>query len=93
MRGRCGASGFKSKNSAIAVAEPFEDMEQRVNDIYLQTIASNVLELTNEQQFVLEFIANECPYTGGPAVFRARNMLMGYGEYIFDDTACNNLSQ
>ena len=78
------------KNSAILPVELPEINEQVVNEIYFHTIALGITNFTPEQINQLSYIANQCPFSGGPAVFRARVMF----EYIDplieydDETTC-----
>jgi hypothetical protein len=64
-----------------------------VTNIYLETIAKGIYDFEDNQKLLLENIANQCPYTGGTAVFRARSMLIRYPEYEFDDGQCDSQAQ
>ena len=46
--------------------------------IYLNTIASFQNKLSEAQLNQLADIANQCPYSGGPGVYRARSILQDY---------------
>ena len=82
-------------NNAITVTEVFEQNEQTVNDIYLNTWAKGIFTFDSVQTASLENIAFQCPLTGGSAVFRARSLLLSAGEYDFgdDDVNCQGIGQ
>ncbi|MCX8478201.1 MAG: hypothetical protein ORN56_00250 [Chitinophagales bacterium] len=52
-----------------------EENRRQVYEIYLNTIAIENDEFTDDQRRILLQIAFQCPYTGGNAVMEARNML------------------
>lgn len=55
---------------------------------FLNTLAKGI-PLNNSQVNLLTNIAFQCPYEGGTAVFRARALLSGITEDVFDDeTLC-----
>ncbi|MFQ5447626.1 MAG: hypothetical protein ACE5FF_11905, partial [Saprospiraceae bacterium] len=81
-------------NNAITVTQAFEQNEQDVNNIFLNTLAKGVFTFDSIQQAELEGIAFQCPLTGGSAVFRARGFLALAGDYEFDDkTICDTLGE
>ena len=47
-------------------------MQKMINEIYLSTVAKDVLEFTNDQIQDLYAIASQCPLAGGQAVYKAR---------------------
>ncbi|MCB0849673.1 MAG: hypothetical protein KDC20_07975, partial [Bacteroidetes bacterium] len=49
-------------------------MQKMINEIYLSTVAKDVLEFTNDQIQDLYAIASQCPLAGGQAVYRARSL-------------------
>jgi Secretion system C-terminal sorting domain len=66
--GLCGL--LCSTSSGVAV---YEANTKTVNDIYLRTIAKNNLEaVTTTDKATINYIAAQCPYTGGTAVYVAR---------------------
>lgn len=66
------AEGVKATNASIATSELIEANEKQVNGIYLSTVAKGIDGFTPEQSTTLFAIANQCPLTGGNAVYRAR---------------------
>jgi Subtilase family/Secretion system C-terminal sorting domain/PKD domain len=63
----------KSLNDAIQTTAIYEANTKTVNDIYLRTIAKNNLEaVTTTDKSTINYIAVQCPYTGGTAVYTAR---------------------
>jgi subtilisin family serine protease len=63
----------KGLNDAIVAAEVYEANTKSVNDIYLRTVAKNNLEaVTTTDKATINYIAAQCPYTGGTAVYVAR---------------------
>ena len=85
---------FIDANENIDVEEVFEENEKIVTHIYLQTIAKGIFNFKDEHKALLYDIAKQCPYIGGTAVFRARNMLIGHlSDYVFDDNECDNDAQ
>ncbi len=58
-------------NSNIAVSAVFEDNEKKVNEVYLNSIAKGNADYTADQLAILQFVAGQCPWDGGNAVFRA----------------------
>ncbi len=62
-------------NSAISVSDITESNEKSLNEIGLMTIAKHNSQFTSVQLSILESIANQCPVSGGQAVFRARAIL------------------
>ena len=75
-------------NRQIVTSETYEENERLVNEIFLQTLAIGK-EPEGTAITELEHIAVQCPYTGGPAVFRARSLLADRTELAFpDDMDC-----
>ncbi len=66
------ADGVKATNAAIATGALIEANHKAVNEIYLSTLAKDIAEFTPAQAADLFAVANQCPLTGGNAVFRAR---------------------
>ncbi|MEZ4960906.1 MAG: T9SS type A sorting domain-containing protein [Saprospiraceae bacterium] len=81
-------------NAAITATEVYEVNEQTVNGIFLNTFAKGVAALDPEQVAILENIGVQCPYEGGPAVFRARGMVAPVTELDFEELEdCNTEGQ
>ena len=70
-------------NTAINVTKAYEINEQTVNGIYLNTVVKG-LEPDPAQVTTLEGIAQQCPYAGGTAVFRARSLVATASDTDFD---------
>ncbi len=62
-------------NASIDPANLIEQNEKDVNEVYLTTLAAGIDTFNAGQTDVLWWIANQCPITGGPAVYQARAML------------------
>jgi hypothetical protein len=72
-------------NSNIAVSAVHEDNEKKVNEVYLNSIAKGNADYTADQLAILQFVAGQCPWDGGNAVFRARGMLALVQRVIIND--------
>lgn len=82
------AEGVKTTNATIATSELIESNEKQVNGIYLGTVAKGIDGFSAEQASTLFAIANQCPLTGGNAVYRARAMYaLIDDEQDYDDPA------
>ncbi len=82
------ANALIAQNNSIAVAEIWEQNEKMVNHIFLNTLAKGIAP-NYTQINLLRGIALQCPYEGGIPVFRARALLDGLTEDVFDDeTLC-----
>jgi hypothetical protein len=82
------AEGVKTANAAIATSKLIEANEKQVNEIYLGTVAKSIDGFTPEQATTLFAIANQCPLTGGNAVYRARALYaLIDDEQDYDDPA------
>jgi hypothetical protein len=68
-------ANLKTANNGIATSYVFETNDKAVNSLYLDWIENGQATLTSTQVITLTNIANQCPSTGGNAVFRARAML------------------
>jgi uncharacterized protein with GYD domain len=81
-----------AQNNGILVSEVFEQNEKTVNRIWLETLAQGITTFTPQQANDLAEVANQCPKTGGNAVFAARGMyeFVNYVEYD-DDANCGKL--
>jgi hypothetical protein len=66
------AESVKATNAAIATGTLIEANHKAVNEVYLGTVAKDIDVFTPEQAAVLLAVADQCPLTGGNAVFRAR---------------------
>jgi hypothetical protein len=73
-------------NTTLSCINIPELNEKQVNEIYLITLAKNNFEFTASQQQLLLSIAEQCPVSGGLAVFKARALLSLFSPNLhFDD--------
>ncbi len=82
------ATSAALQNLQIGVSTVYEENEQTVNDIYLNTVAKGVFEFSNTQQETLKAIASQCPVKGGMAVFKARSLLNMTEDFTESDELC-----
>ncbi len=61
-------------NSEIPVSDLYDENESTVNQIYLETVASGHYELSGSQILQLFAVAEQCPFSGGPSVYKARSL-------------------
>jgi hypothetical protein len=77
-------------NEAIIPSNVIEQNLQKVNRIYLQTLAIGNMELSAAQKMIVTSIANQCPLVGGEGVFKARALFALYAHKQFKDKdICN----
>ncbi|MCB0596821.1 MAG: right-handed parallel beta-helix repeat-containing protein [Lewinellaceae bacterium] len=69
------AGPLKTQNSGINVSSVYEQNEKEVNAILLGYLEGEGAPLATEEWQVLQSIAEQCPLSGGDAVFRARAFL------------------
>jgi hypothetical protein len=80
------ADGVKATNATIAAGTLIEANHKAVNEVYLSTVAKDLDVFTPEQAVVLFSVADQCPLTGGNAVFRARALYSLIDDALeFDD--------
>jgi hypothetical protein len=72
-------------NNALSVYESWEENEQEVTAIALTLVIEGRDTLSSTEITRLEAIAEQCPTWGGDAVWYARSLLAGIGEYSWDD--------
>ncbi len=72
----------ESSNSQVTATSVIEINEREVNSIYLATIAKGIYTYSPSQIIALTAIANQCPLSGGKAVFQARSLLTLTGQII-----------
>lgn len=79
--------------SNVNATATIETNERDVNDIYLTKIVVNDYLLTAAQLNTLHYVANQCPFAGGRAVFLARAILKLIGDSTVydDDGVCSAL--
>lgn len=86
-------NNIKTLNQSLPETQVFERNEKIVNDIYLKTFAIGDNELTAAQKDDLYYIATQCPYSGGPAVYFARSLYLNFGGVFMNDDSLCNISQ
>ena len=87
------ADAIIAQNANINAIEVYEQHEKTVNDLFLRSVVKGI-PLDNQQVATLEHIGLQCPYTDGSAVFRARALVAGISELVFDDSiACGPADQ
>lgn len=74
-----------SLNNSIAGQQIEEVNLKQVNDILLNTLAEGIYSYTSTQKSELLTVANQCPFSGGAAVYQARAMIM-----LFNDSLTYN---
>jgi hypothetical protein len=76
------ADKLRDQNDSIAVSEVYEINEKEVNGVHLSWLSTVLGALDSLQLATLESIAEQCPFTGGNAVYRAR-ALLGAATQVF----------
>ncbi len=75
-----------TENNSISSTDIFVENRVSVNDIFLSTVALHNYSFTSPQISELEEIADQCPYVGGEAVFKARGLLrIATDQWYWDD--------
>jgi hypothetical protein len=83
------AATLKATNNAILTPYLYEQNERTVNAIFLSVVATGSGVFTSANVETLTNIANQCPASGGNAVFKARSLLAMATEsaQVYDDDA------
>ena len=76
-----------SANTAITATHLWEHNQRNYNRIWLQMVADTLAEPDSNQAATLLYIAYQCPFAGGEAVYQAR-ALLGEGYAYDDSTLC-----
>ncbi len=66
------ANAAQSINTIINSSKLIEQNEKVIATIYLETVAIGIYNLNTNQAAQVLAIAQQCPYAGGPAVYKAR---------------------
>jgi hypothetical protein len=75
-------------NELIQYGDQYEENESIINNVYLETVASGNYELDADQISQVLTVAIQCPFTGGPSVYRARSLyFLADPEADWDDDA------
>ena len=82
-----GATALLSVNTAITATYIWEHNQRNYNRVWLQMVADTLAEPDSNQAATLLYIANQCPFAGGEAVYQAR-ALLGEGYAYDDSTLC-----
>ncbi len=79
-------------NQAISTVCTADANEKTVNQIYLNWAIEGFGNLSTSNIQTLQLIAVQCPLSGGDAVYKARGILKGFGDYTSYDNeqVCNN---
>lgn len=82
-----------NNNSNIVSETVQEANEHDINAIYLKVLLYGKDSLSDEDSIFIETLANQCPYIGGIAVYKARMLYALYNPAsMFDDISiCNNI--
>lgn len=64
----------EAANGSISANEVFEANEKDINSLFLETVAIGIDTFTEAQITSLWALANQCPLSGGGAVFKARSL-------------------
>ncbi|MBK7344698.1 MAG: T9SS type A sorting domain-containing protein [Saprospiraceae bacterium] len=81
-------------NDSLTPESTWADNEQTVMHIALSWLTSNRDTLATSEIDDLEDIAAQCPTEGGDAIWTARSLLLGVGNYAWDDAeACQQAEQ
>jgi hypothetical protein len=76
----------QSLNEAVTTITDISSNEKQWNAIYLDKVSSSNYNLTLTQLNTIHFIANQCPFTGGRVVYKARTVLKMLGDTtIYND--------
>lgn len=82
------AEGVRATNAAIATGDHIEANNKTVNEVHLATLAKNITDFTPAQAEALLAVADQCPLSGGNAVFRARSLYSLIDDaHEYDDAA------
>jgi hypothetical protein len=82
-----------NNNSNIVSESEQEANEHDINEIYLKLLQYGKDTLTAQDSIFIETLANQCPYIGGTAVYKARMLYALYNPAsMFDDISlCNSI--
>ncbi len=69
-----GADILQAENAQINSQEVYEQNEKSVNEFYLNVIVKKQFHLIPSYSSQIISIAQQCPLSGGPAVYRARSL-------------------
>ncbi|MCX6272137.1 MAG: hypothetical protein NTU44_13145 [Bacteroidetes bacterium] len=72
-------------NGNLPSGEIYEQNEKYITDIYLNTVARGIFDLTEDQISLIAEVANQCPLAGGNAVYLARSLYALVHDTIYDD--------
>ncbi|NUQ26870.1 MAG: T9SS type A sorting domain-containing protein, partial [Saprospiraceae bacterium] len=83
------AENLADDNDALESAKGYAQNELDVNSIYLSTLASGVDTFSSVQLSALGSIAEQCLYSGGRPVYKARHLLhLPYPDSLRVDPGC-----
>jgi len=84
----------KELNGNFNAQSIYEENERIVNEIFLNSFGSERNQIDAEAAEQLYSIAIQCPFAGGPAVYRARGLYLVVNDSIYfdDEEACNSIN-
>ena len=65
---------LNADNATISSSKVYEENEKQINNIYFQMIYKEHLDMLPNFSSQIVSIANQCPLSGGPAVYKARTL-------------------
>lgn len=77
----------KLSNDALELLGTFEQLQQQMNSLWLETIGKGIVDLDSAQWETASYWAMQCPYLYGPGVFTARSILAYHTDYSYNDPA------
>ncbi|NBC09503.1 MAG: T9SS type A sorting domain-containing protein [Bacteroidetes bacterium] len=84
------AAALDAQNNGISVHAVYEQNRKAIYRVLLSYIQRNASHFTSTEQRALELIAQQCPLSGGKAVFDARALLsIARDSLVWYDAACN----
>ena len=78
-------SNWATVNATLPETEAHVFNQKRLNALLLDMRSRNPMTLTAAEQTMLQEVASQCLFSGGPAVLQARQLLSLQGEFTWDD--------
>jgi hypothetical protein len=75
----------QSKVDEVISEKIFESNKQQIYDLIIGKLKEGTDSLTDEEKLLVVTIANQCPFTGGPAVYEARAIRTSFADSIYYD--------
>ena len=80
-------------NSGLPGNMIYEQNEQQINELYLNTVTQDIFDLNDSQLSTITSIAAQCPSEGGSAVYGARALLSLFQEINYNDFELCDISE